>query len=260
MGDKWRNIAPIVVLVALTSVVRADERRVVAKTVIGAQRAGIVHYDLKTYLKSWTDDAKIIGGRSESPGPYDFVIHRKQIESSRRMLYQGKPVITKLDFEVDEVSVEDGFAELKVQVTSHYDGGRTRIGEIYRLRKTAKGWKVFENRWWLLERNIGERTVVYDSKKLRRADAAVERERRSRNLKNHIFALYDASRFAEAFDVAKVLTKAKEATADDWLIRGNLAMQVGNAEDAKASFLKAISLDKDVELPPYAVGLKKKQE
>ena len=256
-----RNIAITIILTTLAtaSTACADEKDIVAKTVFDAQRAGFVRHDIKAYMSQWTDDAKLVGGRRDTPELYDFTMNRKQIESSRRMLFQGKPAITKVDFEVDDVKVEDDRATLRVRSTSHFDGGTVQVGEIYRLRKTGEGWKVFENRWWLIRRQIGDRTIVYDAEKLKRADAAVIREKRTGSSEALVSAMRDACRFKEAHRAAIAVTKDKGATAVDWLVRGTLAMQVGDANDAKVSFLKALSLDANVELPSYAARLKKEK-
>lgn len=70
-------------LMASPSVTAEDsDRETIQKLVQDSQRAGHIKHDLDKYMSMWTDDAKIIIGRSEKAGPYDVTIPRKEFEAA----------------------------------------------------------------------------------------------------------------------------------------------------------------------------------
>jgi hypothetical protein len=231
-----------------------DEAAAVRKAVLDPQEAGWGRHDFKAYMSQWADGARMIVGRGEHAGKHDTVFDRKQIEATRRLLMHGKvPADQKLAFADVKVKVRGDQAELRVRTTMSFGGGYETVGELYQLRKTAAGWKVYLNRGWFLKTKHGDQVTVFDAdtwKKLDEdADTLVQADRRGERAAQ---ALLAARRFQEAHALLKKVTAGKDAAAADWLLRGNAALGVGHADDALAAFRNALRLDEGAPVPPFA--------
>lgn len=229
-------------------------RRVVEQT----QRAGHLRHDLDKYMSLWTADAKIIGGRSEERAAHDTTLSRKQIEATRGLRFRGAPVKgMKLAFENTKVEVRGDRATLTHQATFSANGYVEVVREVYRLRRTADGWKAYENRWWPVKMGDADHPVVYTRKTWRTLDQEVAETKQMDDPEAHFHALFAAFRFPEAFAATKLWTKRSPNNADAWAARGTAAVFSGNADDAKKSFKTALVLDPQCNVPPYARGIGK---
>ncbi|MHC4404871.1 MAG: DUF4440 domain-containing protein [Planctomycetota bacterium] len=236
---------------------RADEADAIRKTVFDAQRAGHVRHDLEAYMAQFTEDAQIVGGRSEKPHQYDLALNRKKIEATRRLRFRGRTWVTKLEFDDARVEIAGGEAVLRVHTTVEVAGTTEtshveEVQEIYRLRRTPDGWKVFLNRWWPAKMEFPGERVVYDVKTWQALDADVEQAKRDGDPQALASAFFWAFRFAEAHAAAGKLTGRPDAEASDWALRGQAALFAGDAADATRSFATARSLNPEVALPSYA--------
>lgn len=126
------------------------------------------------------------------------------------------------------------------------------MDEVYRLRRTKNGWKVFENRAWPVAIRLRFTVTLFDAKKWKELDASVEGLKGDGNQRALAKALFDAYRFDEAHDIARKYTTDGRQNAADWAWRGQVAVVAGDAEDAKAAFDKALSLDPKAPVPYYA--------
>ncbi len=63
-------------------------------------------------------------------------------------------------------------------------------------------------------------------------------------------SLLDAFRLQEAHEVARRLTESPAATAADWALRGSTSQRASDADDAIASFKRALELDGNAPVPP----------
>jgi tetratricopeptide (TPR) repeat protein len=230
-----------------------DQADAVKKAVIGPQQAGWERHDYKAYMAQWTDDAEFVLGRAETPGKYDITFSRKQLEGTRKILMHGKPPgDRKLTFENVQVKIDGDRAELRCRTTMTFEGGFETVGEIYRLRKTSAGWKVYFNRGWSLEAKRDGQVLKFDAASYKKLDAAAEEQlgNDDRGAKA-AQALYHAQRYAEEHALRKKITARKDATASDWLSRGYAALSIGDAEDALAAFRQALKLDASIPVPEY---------
>jgi hypothetical protein len=243
-------LGTVLFLLAPTAGEKADIEAI-KKTVFDAQLAGWERHSIGPYMAQWSDDARVIVGRSENPGKYDLVLSRDQLEATRRMLFQDKPSL-KLVFENARVEVKGNKAVLRVQTTWKVKGSpefSQAVQEVYRLRRTGGGWKVWENRAWLTSKVVGTEVRQFDEKTWKKLDARVEELRGAGSGLELAFALCEAYRFAEAHQTAQKYTSAGRASADDWRLRAFFALQAGDAKDAKMSLDKAQSLDKKTPAP-----------
>jgi hypothetical protein len=236
------------------------EVEAVKRAVIGAQEAGWLRHDFKTYMAQWADDARIVIGRAEQPGKYETVFDRKQIEATRRMMMSGKaPTDRKINYEDVKVKLEKDQAELRVRNTGFFGEDYQTVAEIYRLRKTPAGWKVYLNRAWVLKSRWGNQVTTFDAdtwKKLdAEADALVATDKRGDRAANALVAAY---RFSEAHKLLKKVTAQKDATAGEWLQSGYIALTAGQAEEAMSAFRMALKLDPRAPVPEIVRETEKK--
>jgi len=243
---------------------RADDAQDIQDLVFGCTRAGFERKDVTEFMKPWTDDAKIIEGREEKPGKYDHVITRKQLEGMVRLMFSvpGPEGGYKVTFESPRVEIDGDKAELRVMTIVKWDEegeNMERLSEIYLLRRTAGGWRVYENRFWMVESKRGDETIDYDASGWKALDAKVEAAEKEGDLARLVDALDDARRLVEAHKVAKKLTAGDGATADDWLRRGSQALSAGDPDDAIKAFREALKLDPDALVPEVIKGKTDKQ-
>jgi ketosteroid isomerase-like protein len=255
------TLACLLASIAVAPLAVADDADDIKDVVFDCTRAGIERGDLATFMKMWADDAKVVEGREEKPGKRDHTITRKQLEATCRLMFSF-PVPDggyKVTFESPRVEVKGDKAELRVMTTAQWDedGEMDRQSEIYLLRRTADGWRVYENRYWMVEARQGDKTIDYDVKGWKLLDEIVAAAEKEDDLVKLVEALDDARRLTEAHNVAKKLTARDGATAEDWSRRGLQALSAGDADDATKAFKEALKLDPDADVPPIIRGAKK---
>ena len=153
-------------------------------------------------------------------------------------------------------AVEDACEDLRVARPPRSRGcyrveGGESVGERYRLRKTVAGWRVFENRFWLLSSSAGGETLVYDAEHYAEVDRRVEAERAAGASYELAVALLDAGRQPEALETLRAVTE-EDGEPYDWVLRGLAAAITGEIDDAKQSFANALALDPAAPVPSYA--------
>lgn len=229
-----------------------DEVEEIHKVVFEAQRAGHIRRDLAKYMSQWTDDARIVVGRSEQPGDYDWSLDRAQIEATRTLQFQEPSVVRNVEFQNPRVTFEDDVATMRVDVQVAYPDAAASMSEIYKLRRTDAGWRVFENRWWRVSTMEYGKTTTFDDAYWAERDARVDTERAAGDTYELGVALMDAWRFPEAHEMFVKLTEGQDPEPHDWFLRGQTALMIGQAEDAVASFRAALELDPRAQVPVYA--------
>ena len=262
MKPKITCSAVLLFCLLFAQVLHADEEADITKLVQDSQRAGFERHDISGYLSIWSKDARIVGGRSERPGRYETVLKRDQIEATRTLRFKAKaPENVKLDFINVTAKVDGDTAVLRYQAKySRASEHSESVHEIYRLRKTNDGWKVYENRYWPVEIRLHDHVVKYNDKAWRRLDAEVTRQAAAGDFAAHINALFDAFRFSEAYSVCKKEAVNIPDDADVWIFRGHAAMLTGHAKDSLASFRKSRELDAKAPIPRWVRAADKASE
>src|SRR5688572_13481058 len=227
------HILVAIALVGGTTLARAgDEAEAVKKAVLGPQEAGWGRHDFKTYMTQWADDAKMVVARGPKADKRDITFSRKQIEATRRLLFSVRPLPgQKVVFENVQVKVKEEQAEVSLRNTVHFGADYEVADELYRLRKTADGWKVYLNRGWVVKSRQGDNETTYDAAKWKMLDEVADDKARS-DKRGHeaALALMAAYRFPEAHALLKKVTARDDATAADWVARGHAAMTAGHAD------------------------------
>jgi hypothetical protein len=240
----------------------ADDAQDIQDLVFECTRAGLERGDLAAFMKQWADDAKVIEARQEKPGKYEQTMNRKQLEAICRLSFSvaAPDGGYKVTFDSPRVEVKGDKAELRVMTTAQWDEDGVHLdrqSEIFLLRRTADGWRVYENRYWMVESRQGDKTIDYDAKGWKLLDEIVEAAEKEDDLAKLVEALEDARRLDEAHQAAKKLTAREDATAEDWVTRGWQAVSAGDAEDATKAFREALKRDPDAEVPAVIKDAKK---
>jgi Tol biopolymer transport system component len=227
-----------------------QEQEAVFEAVLRTEELGWVKHDLAAYLAGFTDDARALDGRTEEPGPRDVVLDRRRLEAVRRLQFQGPQGEVTSAVEDVKTQVDGDRATLQCRSVGQREGGYFVFGARYRLRRTAGGWKITESRGCLLEWKSGSQRSRMDAAALKRLDDRVEEVRGQGDRRELARALDEANRPAEAYAVAREVTERPGPQADDWKVRGDLALKTGEAEDAVASYRKALIENPEIETPP----------
>ena len=231
---------------------RLHEIDTIKKLVFDSQRDGFEKHDMEAYLAPLAKDVRIVTGRSATPNQYDLTLDRRQIEARARMTFHGKPTHNAVQsYEVVRAEIKGDEAVFETVTTRTSPAGSSRTGEIFRLRKTASGWKIYLNRCWWIEATYGDRTVAFNTDYWEKADRRVVEARESGDLQLMINALAAAIRYREAYEISKKLAQRDGASAQEWTAVGQFAMLLGDETGAKHAFDKALTLDQEALVPSY---------
>ncbi|HVC96307.1 MAG TPA: tetratricopeptide repeat protein [Pirellulales bacterium] len=227
------------------------EAEAALRTVYGAEQAGWLHHDAEAYLALWADDAKITAGRGPKGDRYDRTIDRRTFERVQRLQFQGPPPQgVQFNYQTIAIEVDGNQARHDYVSVVQFAGGFESFAATTRLRKSERGWQTFENRWWPVKKRHGDRVTTFDAAGLEALDAIVEERRAEGNRRALVESLVDAFRSQEAKEAAHLLTESPGATAGDWALRGSTALRANDADDAIASFKRALELDGNAPVPP----------
>ncbi|MBY0525397.1 MAG: DUF4440 domain-containing protein [Gemmataceae bacterium] len=157
--------------VPLTGMPRAwaDDGSDIVKLVQDSQRAGIERHEFDGYITIWAADAKLVYSRAETASVYDTIWSRAQLEATVRTKCRAeRPKDVKLTYENVRTEVAGDRAVLRCRTTKRAAEGTSIADEVFQLRRTDAGWKVFENRFWLIEWRDGDRG--HDRRQMDEAD------------------------------------------------------------------------------------------
>jgi tetratricopeptide (TPR) repeat protein len=223
-----------------------------------AQRAGFAKHDFKQYMTMWADDAKIIVGRFDKPDANDTTYNRTQIEATRGTLFRASAAKdASLSFTNIRPEVDGDQATLKYRSTYRIGDTVETFEEVFRLRRKDGAWTAFENRAWPVETRYGDTVTRYSPETWKALDAEVKKQQERGDIAAQVSALFDAWRFKDAHALARKWTEQAENELTAWLFRGGAAMSAGDAEDALASFNKALTIDPKAQVPEYVHAAKK---
>jgi len=227
------------------------EEEAILRTVYGAEQAGWLHHDADAYLALWADDAKITAGRGPKVDRYDRTIDRRTFDRVQRLQFQGPPPQgVQFNYQTIAIEVDGDQARHDYESVVQFAGGFESFAATTRLRKSERGWQKIENRWWPVKKRHGDRVTTFDAAGLEALDVAVEERRAEGNTQALVESLVDAFRWQEAQEVAHRLTESPDANAGDWVLRGLTALRANDADDAIASFKRALELDANAPVQP----------
>jgi len=226
------------------------DQTVIEELIGTTQRAGFVEHDFESYMSLWADDVQIVGARGPEAGPFDFSIGREAIAATRGLRFSVPPqpgsffIMMTNGFEL-----EGDVATLLVESTTTTQDSSETVAELYKLRWTDGRWQAFENRWWPERSTNGRESTVHDEAHWSRVDAEVEAASDDQDAR--AMALANAYRFSEALVAYRAITDGGSTEALAWSMRGNMAMVVGEVEEAITSFNRARSLDSSAFVPDF---------
>lgn len=222
-----------------------------------SQRGGLVQRDTDAFMKIWAKDVKVIAGRSPTPSLYDTVMTYSELEASSRAKAKGRAdasLAVRYEDEAAEVVARD---QIDITWSGQFEwrsedrSGTDSFAELYRLRRTDEGWRVYENRSWMVASTRDGKTTRYDDTFWKERDADVARLGASATEVERILALHTAMRFAEAHALAVAFTAKEPENGVAWRWRLAEAVQLRNVEEAVAAGKKVHALDPTIPLPGW---------
>jgi hypothetical protein len=243
-----------------------------AKMVQDANKLGWVRHDADGFFAIWADHSKRVEGRTSTPDKYDTTLTRKQFGAVTRLCYAVPPPNgVFLTFEDVQSEIKGDTATVQFTMIARpaetYFGPRRTLttGELFHLKRTDGKWRVEENRSWPIESWADDFIEKFDAGQWAALDDRVEK---AQTIGERVAALQRGWRLAEAHALAKVWShqigrhelkpnsgvwsEDGEKHPEPWVSRGLLAICVGDADDAKASFKHALEIDPKANMPEYA--------
>ncbi|HBO43438.1 MAG TPA: hypothetical protein DD670_05815 [Planctomycetaceae bacterium] len=224
------------------------EAKTIVEMVQNSQRAGILDRDFDAYMAIWSDDAKMIQGRGEKPGKYDFMIDLAAIKAKHR---DSQPRQRRMRYEKERIDISGETAVFRCRTYLSELEWITATDEIFRLRRTDQGWKVYENRFWPVASYTWCASTHYTAETWKKLDAEVARLKKGDDRLALLDALFHAHRMKEAHTTAKQWTEDEKDNVTAWVYRGYAANWLGKNKDAMGAFRKALELDNDAPVPDY---------
>jgi tetratricopeptide (TPR) repeat protein len=225
------------------------EAKEIADMVQTSQVTGLCKGDRDAYMSIWADDAKLISGRREEPGKYDFTITRAAMETKPQ---DSRWQWRSMRYENTRVTVSGDKAEMRCRTFLSERYWISEADEVFLLRKTDDGWKVYENRCWPIALYTWFTKTKYMPATWKKLDEKADRLKKQGTSVALVKALGDAHRIKEAYDAAKALTEKESENVEAWVYRGYAAVSLGKHEEGIAAFQKALELDEDAPVPDYA--------
>lgn len=229
----------------------AELKQEIISALTASQKAGFERHDIDGYLAVWSDDAVLVGGRGPSEGPHDLTLNRQQLEATKRLRFSGNDsfgVFTPTDATVE---LEGKLAEVRWRMTSGSDEFVEVVDELYRLRKTEEGWRVYLNRYWFVEAGPKGRLVARDAAFYEAQDKAATEAKAAGDSAAEFEALAAGGRFKDAFQVLQEGAK-EDSEPEAWGRLAIFAVIVGEVEEAKKAACKARAITPTPSLPKWA--------
>ncbi|MFT7624573.1 MAG: ketosteroid isomerase-like protein [Myxococcota bacterium] len=239
--------------ISVPLVASADSKADAIKVVHEAQRAGFERHDLAGYLAMWTDDATIIGTRpAAKKGAYDMVQTRAQFGATKKLMFTGRSTLFLSFSEVKAQATPWGIRIEAVATITAPGAFIEKVQETYLMRRTAAGWRCYQNTWALLATGPADKPVTTDAAYYARLDAAVDAAGIAKDTQRLVDALMQAGRLDEARTAVEHGCKEQPDSAKMWAKRVMVSYRRGDVPDALASAAKARALDGSIWLPPWA--------
>jgi len=178
-------------------------------------------HDLDAWRQQWAEDARIVRGRAEKPGPYDVVRTLEQEIGFQELESRTPPPMgDRIVRDAIQIEINDDLAVVRQEIVSA--GVRPgpkgsslqsfdRRGYLLNLTKVPSGWAITERRSWPIQSHIGNKITEYNEKLWADQDASVTEARKSSDPGSLQKALVNAGRFKEAFQIKREESLSKDA-------------------------------------------------
>ncbi|MCA9212338.1 MAG: protein kinase [Planctomycetales bacterium] len=230
----------------------AKEIAAIKEVAFKPQQAGWFQHDLKVFMSQFAANAVLVNGRTGSPDQYDVETSRDQLESTRKLLFQGKPA--SLDgYTIDHVNVDlDGeWASVDSQITWNISGGFLNVRQKMEFEHTSGEWNIKRLRSWISNRRLGGKFIRFDEQTFRDMDQQIAEKMQYGPTLELIDLLFVAGRRAESWEMCRQLTEREDVTSSDWLRRADRAWQIGDADDMLQSMRHSLDLGDESSGPSY---------
>ncbi len=249
-------LVTVMALPAMAAEAPSQEEIDIARLVKRAERAGYERHEGKGWWRVMAKDVKRAIGRTAKSDAHDLVLDTKRLRALNAVRW-GRTATGKarLYFQGDKVKIIGDTAVYTTEASFHFFGGEEVTRRRYTLRRTKKrksaGWVVTDIRWWRMAKNTGGLRELFDAEFWKDADKNVDQllTGGESTLEEKLVVLLRARRFDEAYQATLVATKSPDATADDWLARSRIGVEIGFVADARKAFRRARKISPGVRLP-----------
>lgn len=230
-----------------------------------AQHSAFVEGDDAVYYRLYADAGQVVMARGEHPHPYDYLIPAKRTLDFIRV--RGKVAaledyVQTYDNETEKLDGDEALFRWDVHTSWKTAEGKNEAvyGERYKLVYEGDKWRVSEKRTWTASatRPPKDNEIAaypngvetrYDDAFWATLDADVDRARLMGGAPL-FWALSNAGRHPEAYQLAKMVTADPRATGEAHYLLGIAAWRLNYGDETKAAFAKARALDPRIHPPP----------
>jgi hypothetical protein len=226
-------------------------RREILKPLKAAERAGYERHQLKRYLTAFTKDAVWTHGRRAVKGPYDRVYtHAQQVDQLKRIWSVPATGRARLYFRQEALQLTDDntTATYEVEIRHTFFGGNKEFGRRYVLKKQGKRWLIASVREWPREHQLGIEHTLFSDEFWLSCDESIEKSPATAPL-SRMMQFMEAWRYTEALDVIRAACEGPNPTANLWIARATLAIEISQIDEARAAVKAARALDPLIEAP-----------
>lgn len=243
----------------------AKVARELKRWVRAAQHSAFVEGDEAAYYRIYADAGQVVIARGEEPHPHDYLIPVKRTQEFLRV--RGKVAalegyVQRYENETEKLAGDEAVFRWDVHASWKAADGQNEAvyGERYKLLHADGKWRVSEKRTWTVsvtrppkenELAAYPKGVVsrYDDRFWAALDEDVDRARLMGGAPL-FWALTNAGRHPEAYQLAKMVTADPRATGEAHYLLALAAWRLNYGEETKAAFAKARALDPRIHPPP----------
>lgn len=221
------------------------------RRVLDALSDALSTHDLGRYGRLFSEEAIVVRGRSEQPGPYDVTRrYPSLVDPLQSLIFPKRKKPMELRVVVESIEIRGDRAFVRSRLLQSDKGVIQQVhAERYQLEQRDGRWRIRFNRYWTLERRIGGKLVPHGAAYWHRSDRHVDVARREKDPTTLLLALFDAHRFREAFELSRKLVEREPQSARFWFALGRSAQSLGDWRTAVTAFRKTSALNPDAPVP-----------
>lgn len=219
--------------------------------VLYARRAALLRHHMGPSLRPWATNGVLVLARGASKGPYDLSLdHDHFVDRCLHQFHAPPPEGRMVRFKDPTIHVRGSQATFAFTTSIIDPTHMLVLRERYELWLSDVGWMIIRGRRWpLKERKLGA-SYRFTSMEWERRDTLARGANQRGDHRERVRQLADGWRFKDAWQAAQIATStqglSKEEAAKRWALRGAVAVEIGNANDAVKAFKAALKLDPKV--------------
>jgi WD40 repeat protein len=205
--------------------------------------------DVKAAFADVSESFVAVQARTEEPSPYDVSMDRSTFAKYQATQYSSNPP-PRLHVFWDKMKVEregDRATVSWIEIAK-FQEMTFRYQCVQELEKEDTRWFIVKQRYWELDWRIDYKWTDSGPAHFAAKDKKVAQlqQENSPELPN---ALLSASRFNEAYELTSKVAESRPDDAENWVMLGEAAINVGKIGEGIDALAKARTIDPVVEMP-----------